>query len=215
MHYRKKFHPKLYINTGVTIIKLIKSTLTTYTIRTKLKTIFRILTVQKIVFCLLFLNIYCCSIICQIKCPLWQSVECSTRAFVFALLCRFWNLWQSLIFALYCICSIPWFPSCLQVLCRHRTHLKIRAQKRHWSFQIVFLLFCNVRLLCNHQHISVTVCFFSPSSMGRSTVALLQANYFQPYLVVLWEMRPKPSIRLEGGVVAKKNNSIARDSEYT
>jgi len=45
---------------------------------------------------------------------------------------------------------------------------------------------------------------FSPSFARRSTVALLQANDFQLWLVVLWEVRPKPSIRLESGVVAQR-----------
>lgn len=56
MHYRKKCHPNPYLNTGVTIIKLIKYTLTTYTIRTKLKTVFRISSIQKTLFCLSFLS---------------------------------------------------------------------------------------------------------------------------------------------------------------
>lgn len=38
---------------------------------------------------------------------------------------------------------------------------------------------------------------FPPSSMGRSTVALLQANDFHLCLVVLWEVRAKTSVTLE------------------
>lgn len=46
----------------------------------------------------------------------------------------------------------------------------------------------------NHQAESLSQSVsFSPSSMGRGTVALLQANDFQLCLEVLWEVRPKPS----------------------
>lgn len=56
MHYRKKCHLNPYCNTGVTIIKLIKYMSTTCTVKTKLKTVFRISAIQKDL-CLLLLNI--------------------------------------------------------------------------------------------------------------------------------------------------------------
>jgi len=74
MYYRKKCHSNPYRNTGVTVTKLIKYTLTTYTIRTERKTVFRISALQKNLLHLLFLNFS--AVVAptgshQIECLLW------------------------------------------------------------------------------------------------------------------------------------------------
>lgn len=150
MHYRKKCHLNPYCNTGVTIIKLITCTSTTYTVKTKLKTALGFQLYRKLL-CLLLLNISVVVVLLGIhwiKCSLWYSVKSSMKTLHFSLCCKFCVLLQSSDFCLaLCTHSVLWLPLSLQVLWRHRAHCKIRPQKRHWSLWIVFVVFCSMKLL--------------------------------------------------------------------